>query len=264
MATDLVGTLERRFYDFASTSSARVPSDRIAVIAIDDQSIANIGRWPWGRDVHAKLIDMLAAAKAKTIVQTAFFFEPQVDPGLQFIRKMKILAEASPATEGGNAPLLQLIAQAEQTLDTDATLAQSMKAAGNVLLPSVYVLGEPQGRADEPLPEFATKSAIDETAGYSILAQRGQQPLSELGLVAAGVGHLNQFPDVDGAVRTEPLLVNYYGKAIPSIALLAAAHSLNLTTKDIQLNVGESVQLGRLKVKTDELGLMLAPVLQRD
>jgi eukaryotic-like serine/threonine-protein kinase len=257
MATDLVGTLERRFYDFASTSSARVPSDRIAVIAIDDQSIANIGRWPWGRDVHAKLIDMLAAAKAKTIVQTAFFFEPQVDPGLQFIRKMKVLAEANPTTEGGNAPLLQLIAQAEQTLDTDATLVQSMKAAGNVLLPSVYVLGEPQGRADEPLPEFAAKSAIDETAGYSILAQRGQQPLSELGLVAAGVGHLNQFPDVDGAVRTEPLLVNYYGKAIPSLALLAAAHSLNLTTKDIQLNLGESVQLGRLKVKTDELGLML-------
>lgn len=257
MATDLVGTLERRFYDFASTNSARAPSDRIAVIAIDDQSIANIGRWPWGRDVHAKLIDMLAAAKARTIVQTAFFFEPQVDPGLQFIRKMKVLAESGATAEGGNAPLLQLIAQAEQTLDTDATLANSMRSAGNVLLPSVYVLGEPQGRADEPLPEFAAKSAIDETDGYSIFAQRGQQPLAVLGQVAAGVGHLNQFPDVDGAVRTEPLLVNYYGKAIPSMALLAAAHSLNLSVKDIKLNAGESVQLGRLKVKTDEQGLML-------
>jgi eukaryotic-like serine/threonine-protein kinase len=257
MATDLIGTLERRFYDFASTSSARAPSDRIAVIAIDDQSIANIGRWPWGRDIHAKLIDMLAAAKAKTIVQTAFFFEPQVDPGLQFIRKMKVLAESGSAAEGGNVPLLQLIAQAEQTLDTDATLALSMKSAGNVLLPSVYSLGEPQGRADEPLPDFAAKSAIDETGGYSILAQRGQQPLAALGQVAAGVGHLNQFPDVDGAVRTEPLLVNYYGKAIPSMALLAAAHSLNLSVQDIHLNMGESVQLGRLKVKTDELGLML-------
>jgi eukaryotic-like serine/threonine-protein kinase len=257
LATDLVGTLERRFYDFASTSSARVPSDRIAVIAIDDQSIANIGRWPWGRDVHAKLIDQLSAAKAKTIVHTAFFFEPQVDPGLQFIRKMKVLAESNPNAEGGNAPLLQLIAQAEQTLDTDATLASSMRSAGNVLLPSVYVLGEPQGRADDPLPDFAAKSAIDETSGYSILAQRGQQPLAELGQVAAGVGHLNQFPDVDGAVRTEPLLVNFYGKAIPSMALLAAAHSLNLSAKDIHLNVGESVQLGRLKVRTDEVGLML-------
>ena len=61
MATDFIGTLERRFYDFASTSTTRQPSDRIAVIAIDDQSIANIGRWPWPRDVHARLIDQLAA-----------------------------------------------------------------------------------------------------------------------------------------------------------------------------------------------------------
>jgi hypothetical protein len=71
-ATDAIGTVER---PFASTSSGRQPSYRIAVIAIDDQSIANIGRWPWPRDVHAQLIDQLAAAKAKTIVYTTFFFE---------------------------------------------------------------------------------------------------------------------------------------------------------------------------------------------
>jgi CHASE2 domain-containing sensor protein len=35
-ATDTFGTLERRFYDYASTSSGRQPSDRIAIIAIDD------------------------------------------------------------------------------------------------------------------------------------------------------------------------------------------------------------------------------------
>ena len=44
-----------------------------------------------------------------------------------------------------------MIAEAEQTLDTDAKLAASIKKAGNVLLPSVYVLGEPQGKADQPL-----------------------------------------------------------------------------------------------------------------
>lgn len=256
-ATDFVGTLERRFYDFASTSAARQPSDRIAVIAIDDQSIANIGRWPWPRDVHAKLIDQLAAAKAKTIAHTAFFIEPQVDPGLQFIRKMKAAVNAP--TDGGvpNAQLVQLISEAEQTLDTDAKLAASMRAAGNVILPSVYVLGEPQGRPDEPLPPYAAKSAIDENNGYSIQAQRGQQPIEALGSVAAGVGHLNQFPDVDGAVRLEPLLVNFYGKAIPSMALLAAVNSLNLNVADIRVNTGESVQVGRLRVKTDGAALML-------
>lgn len=261
--TDFIGTLERRFYDFASTSTSRQPSDRIAVIAIDDQSIANIGRWPWPRDVHAKLIDQLAAAKVKTIAHTAFFIEPQVDPGLLFIRKMKTAVEASTDGSGPNGQLVQLIAEAEQALDTDAKLVASVQAAGTVLLPSVYVLGEPQGRADDPLPAYAAQSAVDENNGYSVLAQRGQQPMESLGKVAAGIGHLNQFPDVDGAVRLEPLLVNFYGKAVPSIALLAAVHSLNLRVADIRLNVGESVQIGRLKVKTDEAALMLPQFYKR-
>jgi len=256
-STDSIATMERRFYDFASTSTSRQPSDRIAVIAIDDQSIANLGRWPWPRDIHAKLIDQLAAVKAKTIVHTAFFFEPQVDPGLVFIRKMKSALGTTPEANAANEQLVQLIAQAETALDTDAVLAASIKNAGNVVLPSVFTIGEQQGKPDSALPAFALASALEDPKGYSIPANRGQQPIELIGAAAAGIGHLNQFPDVDGAVRQEPLLVNYYGKAVPSMALLAAIKSLNLSPSDVRLNVGESVQLGKLKVKTDESALML-------
>jgi len=255
VATDFISTLERRFYDYASTSTSRQPSDRIAVIAIDDQSIANLGRWPWPRDIHAKLIDQLAAAKAKTIVHTAFFFEPQVDPGLVFIRKMK--SALGPDASATNEQLTQLITEAEVALDTDAVLAASIQKAGNVLLPSFYALGEQQGKPDSPLPPYALASTLDETNGFSIPAVRGQQPIAAIGAVAAGIGHLNQVQDVDGAVRQEPLLVNYYGKAVPSMALLAAVKSLNLSTADVRLNHGQSVQIGKLRVKTDESALML-------
>ena len=259
--TDLIGTLERRFYDFASTSTSRQPSDRVAIIAIDDQSIANIGRWPWSRDIHAKLIDLLAAAKAKTIVHTVFFIEPQVDPGLVYIRKMKGLlrptTDASSDQAASNTELSKVIAEAELKLDTDAVLALSMKNAGNVLVPSVFSLGEPQGNPDKPLPAYALKSAISEKNGYSMAAINGQQPIEAIGSAASGIGHLNQFQDVDGAVRLEPLLVNYYGNAVPSMALLAAVKSLNLSSADVKLNVGESVQIGKLRVKTDESALML-------
>ncbi len=259
-ATDLIGTLERRFYDFASTSTSRQPSDRVAIIAIDDQSVANIGRWPWSRDIHAKLIDQLAAAQAKTIVHTVFFIEPQVDRGLSFIRKMKSLmrpGEAGTDQAAGNAELNKVIAEAELALDTDAVLAASMQKAGNVLVPSVFSLGEPQGNPDKPLPAYALKSAISEKNGFSYPAVSGQQPIEVIGMAAAGIGHLNQLQDVDGAVRQEPLLVNYYGNAVPSMALLAALKSLNLGSSDIKLNVGDSVQIGKLRVKTDESALML-------
>jgi serine/threonine-protein kinase len=255
-ATDFIGTLERRYYDFASTSSARKPSDRIAIIAIDDQSIANIGRWPWPRDVHAELIDKLAAAKAKTIVHTAFFFEPQTDRGLEWIRKIK-QALGDPGGNGAIESAEKVIADAEQALDTDAKLAASMARAGNVLTPTVFGLGEPLGKPDRPLSAATLKSALEEHNAFSLASVSAQQPIEAIGNAAAGIGHLNQWVDVDGAVRYEPMLVNYYGKALPSLALLAAAKSLNLDAGDIKLNVGESVQLGKLKVRTDGAARML-------
>ncbi len=262
-STDVISTLERRFYDFASTSTTRQASNQIAVIAIDDQSIANIGRWPWPRDVHAKLIDQLAVAKARTIVHTAFFFEPQLDRGLSFIRQMQeVLTSAQapdPAAAGlpERAQLLDLIALAQNQLDTDGKLAASFKTAGNVIIPAVFTLGEPKGRPDSELPAFIAGSVIRDSNGFSLAASKVQLPLASLGSTAAGVGHLNQIQDIDGAVRQEPLLVNYHGQAVASMALLAATKSLNLSVSDIRLNVGDSVQLGRLKVKTDAQALML-------
>jgi len=49
--TDFVQSMERKAYDLGVRASNRTPSDRVAVIAIDDNSIANLGRWPWPRDV---------------------------------------------------------------------------------------------------------------------------------------------------------------------------------------------------------------------
>ncbi len=255
LGTDAIGTLERRFYDYASTSSGRQPSDRIAIIAIDDQSIANIGRWPWSRDIHAQLIDKLAAAKARTIVNTVFFFEPQTDRGLVFIRKLK---DALGADSGGALVenLKSVIADAEANLDTDAKLAASMARAGNVIIPSFYQLGEPQGKLDKALPAAQLKSSVKENNGFSIPAMATQQPIDVIANAAAGIGHLNQLNDLDGAVRTEPMLVNYDGNAVPSMGLLAALKSLNLSPSDIKLNAGDSVQIGKLRVKTDDAARM--------
>jgi len=79
--SDLLPSLERKAYDLGVQATSRAASDKIAVIAIDDTSIGNIGRWPWSREVHAKMTDLLAGAKAKVIVNTVFFSEAQVDPG---------------------------------------------------------------------------------------------------------------------------------------------------------------------------------------
>ncbi len=46
------------------------------IIAIDDASLAKLGRWPWPRTIHADLIDRLSAMGAKAIAYDVNFPEP--------------------------------------------------------------------------------------------------------------------------------------------------------------------------------------------
>ncbi len=257
---DLIQSLERKAYDLGVKAASRTPSDRIAVIAIDDQSIANIGRWPWPRDVHAKMTDILANAKAKTIGYTAFFFEPQVDAGLAYINKLN---EVYAATKFKGAPdpdaekIEALLTEAAGALNTDQKLADSFKKANNVLLPLVFQQFpfEPQGNPDKPLPDYVLANSMvskDKDADY--LSPPGinpAYPIRELAASAVGIGHLNAQQDVDGATRTEPLVVRYYDKLFPSLSLMLVAKNLNLQVADIQAKPGEEVRVGKLRIRTD-------------
>src|SRR5205814_8013201 len=52
-----------------------VPED-IALVAIDEASVARFGRFPWSRQVIARAIDSLAAAKPKVIAVDVLFTDP--------------------------------------------------------------------------------------------------------------------------------------------------------------------------------------------
>lgn len=65
-------TYDLRFKDLRGPIQ---PSPNIGIIAIDEKSIAELGRYPWSRDNYARLVDKLAAAKAKAVMFDVFFPE---------------------------------------------------------------------------------------------------------------------------------------------------------------------------------------------
>jgi len=258
---DLMQSLERKAYDLGVRESSHTPSDRIAVIAIDDQSIANLGRWPWPRGIQAKMLDILAAGHAKVVGNTSLFFEPQADPGLAYINKISgvlatstLAANTDPAVQNDVAQLHGVLRQAEEDLNNDQKLSDSMARANDMLLPMFFALGEPQGRPDQPLPEYVQKNALVKVSGNGpqpVPAARAFVPIPMLGSHAIAIGHLNATPDVDGAIRTEPLVVRYFDQYYPSLSLMLAAKSLNLGPDDIQVDLGKGVRLGNLSIATD-------------
>ncbi|MDB5786121.1 CHASE2 domain-containing protein [Caballeronia mineralivorans] len=75
-------------YDQLLSHSASRPSSGIVIVAVDDESIAELGRWPWPRATHAALLDQLAKAKPASVAYDVLFTEPS--PGdAAFAQAMK-------------------------------------------------------------------------------------------------------------------------------------------------------------------------------
>jgi serine/threonine-protein kinase len=218
---DSFRSLERSVYDTSVRMASRTPSDQIAVIAIDDDSIANLGRWPWPRSLHAKLLDLLRQGGAKAVASTVFYSEAQDDPALAALADLDKQIATSPlstqipdeiqtfgsmlddagrrsTTVRGIAdsykqsalmtqytPALKAlrdqIAKARGGLAADATLAQSMQQFGKTLLPMSFVIGVPQGKPDKPLPDYVHKYALKYVDRVGA-ASSGALPLPTVGV----------------------------------------------------------------------------------
>jgi CHASE2 domain-containing sensor protein len=292
-------SLERAFYDWSVSSTERSPSEKIAVIAIDDKSITNLGRLPWPRDLHAQLINRLTEGGAKVIGETVLFLEPQINPGTEYIRELiEFFSTASfndvhadvdtlgamLEFEGKNQSLTEILEfylqssvntrlsqdietlksslfEAEQALNTDAKLAESLANAQNVVLAMLFTPGKPRGNPDTELPDYVLKNSINQIRGQVSAQSVGVSPLQtvnaipptpEIGQHAAAIGHLiSSLDPADGGIRTQPLVLYHYDRFYPSLSLQIAARGLNLSSSDMRVNLAESVELGSLTIKTD-------------
>src|SRR4051794_1058494 len=57
--------------------SRHQPNPSIAILAVDNKSIGDIGRWPWSRAVQAKILNKLSISKPQLVVMDINFSEHQ-------------------------------------------------------------------------------------------------------------------------------------------------------------------------------------------
>ena len=242
--------LEKKAYDLGVSMAAQPAEKDIAIVAIDDDSIDRIGRWPWPRAVMAGMIDRLSAAGARVIGVDVFFSEVQTAQNLQPFRQLtRALAMK------GDEETRKLLQQAEQSLNMDQMLVRSTRRAGNVVMPFFFELGKPRGRPDRPLPDYVRRMRIQNVSRGHIepmflTATKMRHPFPDLAKAVAAMGHLNAVKE-RGVVRSEPLVIDYYGALYPSMSLMLAARALNLGVSDLMVTAGESVTLGPNDLMTD-------------
>ncbi len=117
--------IDQSIYDSTLSAFMRPPSSDVVIVAIDDASLASLGRWPWSRRTHAALVDRAREAGARAMMMDLILDTPSRDDP-----------------------------------EADQLLAEAMRRYGQVVLPVVQATtGAALTGETRPLPIFADVAA---------------------------------------------------------------------------------------------------------
>ncbi|MDP2736008.1 MAG: CHASE2 domain-containing protein, partial [bacterium] len=85
-------TIEAKLYDLrARLRNVQNAGDKIAIVAIDEQSVAQLGRYPWPRSRVAEGLDVISEAGPKVIGLDILYPDPEQNQGLDALKNLQSL-----------------------------------------------------------------------------------------------------------------------------------------------------------------------------
>ncbi len=218
---------------FFRARPARFPHSSIVLVTVDDATVARAKAFPLPRTWHARVVNALARAGAKTIAFDILF------------------SEASASKEDDRA------------LEEACARAKNVVQAMVFWVPSVRNPEVSSSILASPVPT-APRLRVHEDALLPARCERGvwaTAPLPSLQRSAVALGHLNAYPEADGVQRRVPPLIRYRESVFPSLPVAAAANFLGLSPAQVeargrQVLVGSGGEQRHLEVDEDgEVGI---------
>jgi len=209
---------------------ASKPPPEVVIVAVDEKSINEFGRWPWSREVTARLVRALKPARVAAL--DIVFSEPQ---------NAEADAVLSEAVSGSGNVVLGYFFRDDST---DAPHPAALKQIKRSAIKLIDVIGDPSptGEGGEiifPGIEFS-----------------GAEPnISVIGRGAKGFGSFNIVPQDDGIYRVANLVFKYGDEMYPGLALEALRRYYK---GDIVLHMApygvDSISINEKTIPVDEQG----------
>ena len=193
-------TLQLTWFDaYQKIAPRQIDTMPAVIVAVDEQSLAELGQWPWPRSVLARLIDVIASHEPAAIGVDLLLPEPDRLSPAALADRLQI-----------NDPALR--AKLAALPDNDALLAAAIGRAPVVL-----------GMAGTPERSTSTvRAAPVRVTGGSVLHLRQfdgvQTSLEQFERAAPGHGLLSADP-VGAVIRRMPLLASVGDTLTPGLAL---------------------------------------------
>ncbi len=259
---------ELKLYDLKFRFRGAIPASRqVAIVAIDDDSLKTVGRWPWSREDMARMLTRLKQAGPRVIALDIIFAEKEQTVSYQALQN---LSEAL-ARRGVSPETLKLLEVEKKRADVDRQLAAVLGQGSPVILGFFFrSLG---GKARGAEAEKLMGASFLQASTYNVVRLLDTKPsqvplvgaagiernLPEITQAAAGDGYFNMIPDPDGTVRWFPMTVMYGGEFFAPMSLVTLSHAAGRAPMAITLSRWgvDEVRLGQQPVPVDRYGRML-------
>ena len=190
---------------------------RVVIVDIDERSLTAVGRFPWSRDVMARLVTQLTHRYGAAAVGFDVSFpEPDNSSGYDVLRR---LAGRELKDVPGLAAQLDGL---RERMDYDGLLAAAMRGQPVVL---GYATSGNQTKGVLPRPAF-TQEALNGRTLYAYQSRGYEANIPRLQAAAQGAGIFSVLPDPDGVVRSTPLLQKIGTGYYPTLSLATVAVAL--------------------------------------
>ena len=214
MRLEVLQRLDDIIYDARLSATApKTLDERVVIIDIDEKSLAEVGRWPWGRNRLADVVDELfERQKIALLGFDVVFAEADTSSGLA---QLNALAQNELKDQTGFTERLRGL---QASLDYDDRFAKSLKDRPVVL--GYYFNSEGQARTSGSLPPPALAAEALQGRQIRSTSWNGYgSNIATLAQAAPVAGFFNAITDRDGVVRSLPLLAEYQGQYYESLAL---------------------------------------------
>jgi adenylate cyclase len=191
----------------------RAVDERIVIVDIDEKSLAQVGRWPWGRNLLADLVqEVLDRQQAALLGFDVVFAEPDDSSGLKRLRQ---LAQAELKDQPGFA---ERLGQLQGGLDYDALFARALEKRPVVL--GYYFTSDRDGLSSGVLPGAVMQKESLRGRPIKFTQWNGYgSNIEKLARAAPMAGFFNPIVDGDGVVRSIPLVAEYNGQYYEALSL---------------------------------------------
>lgn len=211
---DTLGRLDAMLGDMRMRADRPELDTRIVIVDIDEKSLNQIGRFPWGRDVQARLVRQLTAHYGVAAVGFDISF-PEADTSSGY----GVLAELARGELAGVPGLRSQLERLKPQMDYDALFAEAMRGQPVVL---GYSVSDRQKKGVLPKPAFTVADLNGRTV-TAFTASGYEANLAQLQRAAQGAGIFTALTDSDGVLRSSTLLQRIGDGYYPSLSLATAS-----------------------------------------